>query len=268
MNANASALRQSVRPNRTALTLSVVVVSTLAWALLAWAGEDFNHHGLGGQHEHVGDRPILRAYLTVTLGWMVMVVAMMLPPALPMLDLMGRLVARHRRRRLLIGSAVAAFIAVWTVTGIALVAGDGMLHRVADRVDWVATHQHVVAGSLLVMAGGYQFSPLKDACLRACRTPRGFAVEHWRGRRPAWMEAVSVSGAYAVSCVGCCWALMTVSFAVGVAALPVMVALAGIMATERLTTWGRKLVRPVGLLLIVGGCVAIAGGLPDSVLAG
>ena len=74
---------------------------------------------------------------------------------------------------------------------------------------------------------------------------------------------MALSGAYALSCIGCCWALMLICFAVGTAALPVMVALALVMAAERLAPWGRRLVRPSGLVLIVLGAVtALAAAAP------
>jgi predicted metal-binding membrane protein len=259
-------LREHLVPGRRALTLTVVGASALAWAVLAGAGGAFDHHALGGHapgghHDHTEAGP-LPAAVTVLLGWAVMVVAMMLPPALPMLDLLRALVARHRHPRLLLLAGVAGFVGVWTVVGTLLVAGDAGLHAVAERVGWLAAHPNVVAGGVLVGAGLYQFSPLKEACLRACRSPRGFAVAHWRGARSASAEAATVTGAYAVSCAGCCWALMAVSFAVGAAALPVMVVLAVLMAAERLVRRGRRLVRPVGVVAVALGIAVLLDLLP------
>lgn len=266
-------LREPFRPDRSLLTLTVIGVAALAWAVLAWSSRGANpldHHGLGGQAlesasmptGQLGTAPLNAgasglAIATVLLGWALMVVAMMLPPALPMLDTLRRLVAHHRHSRLLVGLGAAGFVTVWTVAGTVLIVGDAALHAIAVRVAWLTAHPQVVAGAVLVGAGLYQFTPLKNACLRACRTPRGFAVAHWRGRRPAWLEAATVTGAYALSCVGCCWALMAVSFAIGAAALPMMMVLTVLMAAERLAHGGHRLVRPIGVAAIALGTLAI-----------
>ena len=107
-------------------------------------------------------------------------------------------------------------------------------------------------------AGAYQFAPWKDRCLTACRSPRGFAARHWHGEHPV-VDIATLAGAYALSCAGCCVALMGVAVAVdgaaGTVALPVMVALAAVMAAERLLPRGRRLVRPVGAVLLGAGAV-------------
>jgi predicted metal-binding membrane protein len=207
----------------------------------------------------------------VLFGWVLMVVAMMLPPALPILDLLRKLVARQRYPRLLIGLGAAGFVGVWAAAGVLLIVSDAAVRGFADQIRWIADfdrgHPQVVAGAVLVMAGLYQFTPMKTACLRACRSPRGFAVAHWRGARPAWLEATTVTGAYAASCVGCCWALMAVTFVVGVAALPVMVVLAVLMAAERLARRGRRLVRPIGVATVSLGVLALFELLPTGLLA-
>lgn len=275
-----SAPQVAVAPPR-GLALGVVAAAAAAWVALALSaaghGPALDHHVLGPVVGRLlGDpaggpgaswlvRPEaagpVAATATVLLGWTVMVVAMMLPPALPMLLVLRGLLARHPGRRVALAAGAGAFVAVWVVVGVGLVAGDVVLHVVARRVAWLDAHPAAVAGAVLVVAGLYQFSPLKNACLRACRSPRGFAVAHWRGQRPAAVESATVASAYALSCAGCCWALMAVSFAVGVAVLPLMVVLATLMAAERLAPRGRLLVRPVGVLALVLGAALLAAGL-------
>jgi predicted metal-binding membrane protein len=273
------------------LTLAVLALAATAWVLLAWPGSDWHGHhqfthppaslgvpthpGQAGHHHHHGtvvvpDAPSTGTTpwfgpltATVLFGWVLMVTAMMLPPALPVLDLLRRLVARHRHPRLLIGLGAMGFVGVWTAAGVLLIASDAAARGFAEQVGWA---QHVgpgpAAGGVLILAGLYQFTPMKTACLRACRSPRGFAIAHWRGARPAWLEAPTVTGAYAASCVGCCWALMAVTFVVGVAALPVMVVLAVLMAAERLLRRGRRLVRPIGVATVLLGVLAVFELLP------
>ncbi|MCM3487619.1 DUF2182 domain-containing protein, partial [Kocuria rosea] len=129
---------------------------------------------------------------------------------------------------------------------------------------WAQSDARWAAAIVLIAAGIYQFTPLKDACLRGCRSPRSFVLAHWQGRRSSGTEITALSGAYALSCIGCCWALMLICFVVGAAALPAMVALSVVMAAERLVPWGRRLVRPTGLALIaLGTATALSAALPS-----
>lgn len=265
------------------LTLVVLETAVLAWfALLFLHGGDgssiLDHHRLGGgDHAHGATATEARengadqhlevrggagthepaglttSALVVLGGWSVMVLAMMLPPALPMLFVVGRLVSRHPYARLLLLAGAAAFVTAWTVVGAVMIAGDAALHTLTADLSPRWQLADLVPAAVLVGAGVFQLTPLKRSCLRACRSPRSFALAHWRGRRPPLLEVMTLSGAYALACIGCCWALMAISFAVGVAALPVMVVLAVFMAAERLTSWGHRLVRPAGILLIAIG---------------
>jgi predicted metal-binding membrane protein len=273
-----------------ALVLVVVAVAAGAWLVVALThGAALDHHTLaglwpeskahpaghgGGHHgaatpsvpEAVADAAAAadaaKAALLVIGGWTVMVVAMMLPPALPLLQTLRRLTARQRHPLALLLVGVLTFVAAWTIVGALLILGDAALHAVVQRQSWAGRAPQYVTGAALAAAGVYQFTPLKRACLRACRSPRSFALTHWTGHRPPAVELATVSWTYAMSCVGCCWALMAVSLAVGAAALPAMVALAVVMAAERLVPWGRRLVTPVGLLLVVLGALIITGLLP------
>lgn len=228
------------------VALAVVGTAVVAWVGLAWSSlAEVHQHG----HMHGTTGLGVGALLA---GWGLMVVAMMLPTALPMIGVLNRLVSGRRWAPSLVVLGIACFVAVWTVVGVVLVVNSAALTMVAHQ--WLADQRVVIAGIVLVGAGAYQLSPLKNACLRACRTPTSFAFGHWRGRRPVALEVVTMIGAYAASCVGCCWALMAVCFAAGTAvALPVMLVLSVAMAAERLASWGLRLVRPLGYLLIASG---------------
>ena len=117
----------------------------------------------------------------------------------------------------------------------------------------------MVGAGLLLLAGAFQFSTLKDRCLKQCRSPLGFVTHYWRtqgGRGGAFLLGVR-HGAY---CVGCCWALMLLMFAVGAGNLGWMLALGVVMAVEKNLVWGRRLSPVVGVaLLLSGGWAAIAG---------
>lgn len=262
---------------RRPLDMNLLVLSTIVMAAMAWGVLLLTHgpggHGLEGHTvtsevltpgpaaethaQHGGTAafvipPALVGGAVALGGWGFMVVAMMLPPALPLLQTVRRLVL-HRPDpwRLTIWSAMT-FIGAWMVIGAVLVAGDLGVRALASS-GWPAIDPRWVTGAVLIGAGGYQFTPLKDLCLRGCRSPRSFVLAHWQGRRSASAEIFALSGAYALSCIGCCWALMLICFTVGTAALPAMVALSVVMAAERLVPWGRRLVWPTGFALIAMG---------------
>lgn len=265
---------------RELVALGVLVAAAAAWGLLFLVHDVVGHGGEhlpGGElgvadvadtpHAHHSGTPIplppaLVGGLVAVGGWALMVVAMMLPPALPLLQTVRRLVSRQPDPWRLTILSVMTFIGAWTVVGAAVVVGDLGVRALAEQT-WPDADPRWVTAGVLVLAGVYQFTPLKDLCLRGCRSPRSFVLVHWQGRRSSGAETVALSGAYALSCIGCCWALMLICFAVGTAALPVMVALALVMAAERLAPWGRRLVRPSGLVLLVLGAVtALAAAAP------
>ena len=172
---------------------------------------------------------------------------------------------------LLVAAGGAAFVTVWTLVGALLLGSAGAVRAGVAAVPWLAAHPALVAGAVVGAAGAYQFGPWKDRCLTACRSPRGFAARHWHGEN-AVLDIATLAGAYALSCAGCCVALMGVAVVVdgaaGAVALPVMVALAVVMAAERLLPRGRLLVRPVGAVLLGAGALLVVGPLVAGLLPG
>lgn len=270
--------------DRQLVALGVLVVAAAAWGLLflvhGVVGHGGEHAVAGGvavpdvtdsSHSHhrgtaVSPPPVLVGGLLTVGGWALMVVAMMLPPALPLLQTVRRLVSRQPDPWRLTVLGGLTFVGAWTIVGAAVVVADLGVRVLAEGY-WPNADPRWATAGVLVLAGVYQFTPLKDLCLRGCRSPRSFVLAHWQGRRSSGAETVTLSGAYALSCIGCCWALMLICFTVGTAALPVMVALTLVMAAERLVPWGHSLVRPSGLVLIVLGAVtALAAAAPANPL--
>lgn len=176
------------------------------------------------------------AGLPLLAGWTVMVAAMMLPPALPFL----RVVAGLGRGS--VPAAAAGFVLPWLGTGAVLCAAQLAL----PHPDGPA-----VRAGLLLLAGCYQFTPVKQHCLRACRSPTAFAARWWRARRSPLTESALLGGAYGVSCVGCCWALMGLTFGAGLMSPVAMLLLAALTAAERLLRAGPRLGHLAGGALIL-----------------
>ncbi|HKW91626.1 MAG TPA: DUF2182 domain-containing protein [Methylomirabilota bacterium] len=188
--------------------------------------------------------------LTFVVGWGVMMTAMMLPSALPMIGLYG---AIRRGAAEPQGLPVAIFTLVylllWAATGVPVYLAHTLLMTLAGPA-----FAYGVA-AILVVAGVFQLSPLKQACLRACRSPLGFLLGHWRaGRR----GSLALGWAHALYCLGCCWALMLVLVAAGAMGLVWVLLITGVVAAEKLLPGGERIARATGgVLVLLGATVAV-----------
>lgn len=223
----------------------------LAWLTLwAWGqspyGRFLSHHGL---EEVRGDAALMLVFVA---GWVVMVVAMMLPTSIPLISLFRTLVRRREDHARLVALLVVGYLGVWTLFGAAVYSGDWILHQAVGGSAWLEQNARFIGAGTLVLAGLYQFTPLKYHCLQKCRSPLSFVAEHWRGRDEA-AQAFRLGAHHGLFCVGCCWSLMLVMFAVGLGSLGWMLALGAVMAVEKNVSWGRSIGAPLGVVLLGWG---------------
>jgi len=234
-----------------------------AWALalvLAVAG-----HGAHIGHDAVsgGDGlPAPRDLLLFLLAWQAMTAGMMLPSSLPLVRLFARSSQRQPRPRLALATFLAAYFVVWTGFAVVALGADAGIHGLTARWAWLDGRPELIGGGVLILAGAFQFSSLKERCLDACRNPMHFMWRFYgRGAGRAWRFGLH----HGLFCLGCCWALMLVMFAVGVGSLAVMALLTGVMTLEKTASWGRRLAPIVGVVLLLWGAIVLAqpGWLPD-----
>ena len=225
----------------------------LAWcALWIWDRSPYGRY-LG--HQDIGEIGTGRLLVPITLyliGWTLMTAAMMLPTILPLLEIFRRLTAPRHDQFQLFALVITGYLAVWLAFGMVAHGADWLLHETVERSSWLETNVWLIGAVTLLVAGGFQFSRLKYRCLDKCRAPLSFVTEHWRGlqeRRNAFMLGIH----HGLFCVGCCWALMLLMFAVGVGNVAWMLVLGAVMAAEKNLSWGRKLSAPVGVALIGWG---------------
>ena len=250
---NPSHLR-TARRDRAILAGLLGAMAGIAWlALFLWSRSSAGGY-LG--HDAVGPSPFVTAAL-FTFGWLLMIVAMMLPSSIPLAVTFSRLVARRRRPARLVSLLVAGYLVVWTAFGLAAWAADRLVHSAVDAIPWLAAHPELILGATLLVAGLWQFSPLRDRCLEECRSPLGFVLNRWRGTSER-REAFALGIAHGAFCVGCCWSLMLVMFGVGMSSLVAMLVLGGVTAVEKNLPQGRRLTRPVGVLLVFAALAAVA----------
>ena len=190
-----------------------------------------------------------------------MMAAMMFPAAAPLL-LLYRAVATHRRSR---GDAfvptwvfATGYLLIWTTVG----AGTWLLvHWLGDLAEYLgaptrATWAPLVLGDVLIVAGLYQFTALKQACLDNCRSPFVFITRHWQEGYDGALRIGMVDGLY---CLGCCWALFAVLMAAGVMSLAWMLLLTLVVFAEKVLPGARHTSQLVGLALIVLGLGVLGG---------
>jgi predicted metal-binding membrane protein len=169
---------------------------------------------------------------------------MMAPTALPALATYDDLGHTGRTN---FGALLAGYLAVWLGFALLAAAAQMALFR-ADLVSAFGdSRSALLSAGLLAVAGGYQFSPLKEACLAKCRAPLTFFMQHWD--EGAWRNGLRLG----LVCLGCCWALMALAFVGGVMNLAFMGLATVIMVIEKLPEAGRWLTRPLGTALLAGG---------------
>jgi len=182
--------------------------------------------------------------------WTVMMAAMMLPSATPMI-LLHRLGADGRlRTQLWSGAFVAGYLVVWASVGI-------VVWGAAMAANSIVTQEEraVAVAAILLVAGVYQFTPLKSTCLRACRTPADFLLTHWHRGLSGQLRLGIEHGLY---CLGCCWALMALFVGVGAMSLVWAAGIALVVLVEKLRAEGVAFGRIAGALLIAAAVIVLA----------
>lgn len=181
--------------------------------------------------------------------WVTMMAAMMLPSVLPMVLFYAR-VARERSGGAPTWLFVASYLAVWTGFGlVAYAASRGLRSVDAGFFAWDRAGPWI-AGAAAAAAGLYELTPLKDVCLRHCRTPLHFVLHGWRDGR---LGAVRMGGEHGFWCVGCCWGLMLALFALGVMSLFWMAAIGAVIFAEKVLPFGGRLTRPLAFAFVALG---------------
>ena len=188
-------------------------------------------------------------------SWVVMMAAMMFPSIAPMVLVFASLERRKREQGSAVPGAatplfVGGYLAAWTVAGLVAfaVVKTGQALEV-DALSWDRAGPYI-AGGVIAFAAVYQLTPLKDVCLRHCRSPFFFLMEHWR---PGRIGALRVGVAHGAYCIGCCWALMAALIALGVMSVGWMVFIAALIAIEKLLPWQAVANRGIAVLLVVLG---------------
>lgn len=243
---------------RVVLGVSLALTIGLGWAYLIWMAADMAQSG-GAQLAHCAAMPGMTSSravygLWLFVMWSSMAVAMMLPTSLPLFVLFGRYFrAKHRDIDPVLPTWQLAlgYLSVWVSFGAAAALLQWELEHLQVLTPVMGeARSPVVAGSTIALAGVFQLTPLKTACLSKCRSPLMFLNTRWRGGRFGPFVMGIDDG---VHCLGCCWALMLLMFAVGVMNLLWMAILTIFMIAEKIVPHGVLFTRASGVLLVVAG---------------
>jgi predicted metal-binding membrane protein len=228
------------------------VIGAWALALAAQAAgqSESLHHG----ELLEGGLSLWWAALLFVLAWQVMIAAMMLPSSLPLIRLFNRTAASQPRANFVRAAFLGGYGLIWTSFGVLAFAGDIGVHAAVDRWGWLADRTYLIGGSTLLLAGAFQFSDLKKKCLSECRNPGAYLLKNYRR---GIGEAFAMGRGHGWFCLGCCWALMLVGFAVGIANLAWMAALTLIMLYEKTGKGGERGVAPIGFGLMALGALVL-----------
>ena len=273
-----SALEQVLKKDKVIIVAAIVVIAAIAWAYTvylagpggAMGGTEMASDGSTGGHAAESDASMggsgmgmamanMRSWSVADFGlmyvmWAVMMVAMMAPSATPML-LMFATVNRRRRERdapyVPVGMFLSGYVIVWAAFSLAATGGNWSLHQASLLSSMMGeSTSGYLGGALLLLAGAFQWSPLKYNCLKQCRTPMGFLMTSWREGQGGALRMGLEHGAY---CLGCCWALMLLLFVLGIMNLVWIAALAAFVLAEKVAPMGEWVSRITGVLLLGWG---------------
>jgi predicted metal-binding membrane protein len=259
-------LEAVLRRDRAAVAGGLIVLAALAWAYVVWvaAGMDMGGMDMSGYRTIPGSAglmtletaPWTRVEFAYTLAmWIVMMVGMMTPSAAPMILIYARVARQAAAGGKPFAPSiwfVIGYLALWTAFALGATLMQWGLQRAALLTPTMASSSVVLGGFLLIAAGLYQWTPLKNACLRRCRAPLLFIQEHggFRGDVAGCLLLGIKHGAY---CVGCCWALMALLFVGGVMNVLWVAAISIFILAEKVVGSGRA------VSLVAGTCLVAAG---------
>lgn len=260
--ASETLLEKVLRNDRAALIAGVAVITAAAWIYTVHGAWQMGHMDAasGMLMPHSGTWTLTEFWLLFVM-WFVMMIAMMLPSAAPLILLF----ASTSRRRQTAGQPYTAtslfiggYLLIWLVFSGAATAAQWSLHQSALLSPMMVSRSSGLEGLLLLTAGVFQWTPWKRRCLRHCRSPLAFVLSHWRSGNAGAVRMGIEHGAY---CTGCCWAVMALLFAGGVMNLLCVTVLTVFVLVEKIIPGGASIGRGAGVALAASGLYLIRSAL-------
>jgi len=245
----ADAGTRSLLLQRNIILTLLIAIAAAAWVMLIWQQMSM---GMAMNTPTMGMRAPL--FLTV---WVIMMVAMMFPTAAPMILTFHQVQAGKRARGESFVSTwvfVASYLLVWCLAGVLAYAGAVGAEAFAAHAQLSGAAAARIGGLVLIIAGAYQLSPLKNVCLSKCRTPMTFILTSWRD---GVMGAVRMGLEHGVFCLGCCWLLFLILFPLGIMNIAAMAVVTLLVFAEKALASGERIARWAGIALVLYGIVVL-----------
>lgn len=243
-------LEAVLQHDRAVILLVLVAVPLASWTWIALMARDMYGTMLGPSAWMMTPEWDARHVLMLWAMWAVMMTAMMLPSATPLILLYAAAARRQAERgapAVRIYALASGYLALWALFSVGATALQRGLASASVLTPMMEPATPAAGAAVLAIAGVYQLTPLKRACLRACRSPLGFMVQRWRGGVAGAFRLGLDHGAY---CFGCCWALMLILFAGGVMNLTVITTLTLWVAVEKTAPFGNSTATVSGVVLL------------------
>ena len=254
--ADQSSLHSTLQRDRLLIMAGLAVLTLLAWGYMATMATQMSDARAGMLVPTWSVSDFFFAFGM----WSVMMMGMMLPSASPMVLTFAGICRQRNTGAPVMHTAlfVSGYLLVWVGYSAGAALLQGAFHMAALLTPMGASTSPLLAGGLLVIAGVFQWTPLKDACLTGCRTPMGFLMAEWRpGQRGAFLMGLR----HGWNCALCCWATMALMFVLGVMNLLWMAALTAFCLIEKIAPAGDRVGRASGALLVGWGGWLIASGM-------
>ena len=226
----------------------VLLLASLCWAILAWLVIDMCHP-IAMMTMPMSPAWSTSNFIAVFLMWAIMMAAMMLPSALPMI-IIHRKMSSTSTNGVTTAIFTAAYLIIWSVFSIFAVTTQFFAHGLGVLNPSDLTLSTLLSAIVLIAAGGFQFTKLKDTCLKACQSPAGFFMTRWEGGS---IGALKMGLSHGLFCLGCCWALMLLLFVGGVMNLAWVLLLTFGVLAEKTIPAGKALSNLIGIALIIFG---------------
>jgi predicted metal-binding membrane protein len=260
-----SALEAVLRRDRAVVIAALAILTAVAWADLVWLANDMWMDGMdmtGFRMIPVGQgwmMPVAVPWRPIEFGavfvmWVVMMIGMMTPSVAPMILIyarIGRQAAGEGRPLSASAWFALGYLLSWTAFSLAATCAQWALERAALLTPMMESASNYLGALVLIIAGLYQWTSVKDACLSYCQTPVGFILRY--GFRHELGGALALGFRHGLFCIGCCWALMALLFVVGVMNLFWIAVLSALVLVERVVPFGRVIPRLAGIAFVAGG---------------
>jgi len=254
-----STIESALKNDRYIIVAGLVGITTLAWAYMFYLAQGMNSMSMDQAMPQVRPWGIVDAFM-MFLMWAIMMVAMMVPSASPTILLYATLSRKRQQlKRPYVSTAIflAGYVVVWTVFSVIATLAQWGLQMTALLSPMMISTSYLLGGLLLITAGIFQWSPIKQACLVHCRSPLDFLSSHWREDTAGVFGMGLHHGFY---CLGCCWALMALLFVAGVMNLLWIAVITLFVLVEKIVPHGPVIGRITGAILILAGVSLILQG--------